>query len=126
MLVQLFFRQYGSGKPIIILHGLLGSLDNWHSLSTRFGEHYHVFAADQRNHGRSPHSDVMSYEAMAEDLHEFLHSRGISSTALIGHSMGGKTAMEFALRHPSLLKALIVVDIAPRGYGPHHDHIFEA
>lgn len=126
MAVELFCKKYGTGKPLIILHGLLGSLDNWHTLSSRFGQHFTVYAIDQRNHGRSPHSDEMSYEAMAEDLLAFIHGQDLSSVALIGHSMGGKTAMEFALRHPALTRALIVVDIAPRDYAPHHDHIFEA
>lgn len=126
MAVELFHKKYGAGKPLIILHGLLGSLDNWHTLSSRFGEHFTVYAVDQRNHGRSPHSDEMSYEAMAEDLRLFFRAQGLSFAALIGHSMGGKTAMEFALRHPAMTKALIVVDIAPRDYAPHHDHIFEA
>jgi len=100
MAVELFYKKYGAGKPLIILHGLLGSLDNWHTLSSRFGEHFSVYAVDQRNHGRSPHSDEMSYEAMAEDLRFFLRARGLSFAALIGHSMGGKTAMEFAFVTP--------------------------
>lgn len=92
----------------------------------RLAERYRVFSLDQRNHGRSPHTDEMSYEAMAGDLEAFLRSENIGAAALVGHSMGGKTAMEFALHHPALTKALIVVDIAPRDYAPHHDHIFEA
>lgn len=126
MAVRLFHKTYGSGSPVIILHGLLGSLDNWHTVSTRLAERYQVFSLDQRNHGRSPHLDEMTYDAMAGDLGEFIRSENIGTAALIGHSMGGKTAMEFALRHPSLTSVLVIVDIAPRGYAPHHDHIFEA
>lgn len=128
--MKLFYQEYGKvddrKKPLVILHGLLGSLDNWHTLSRRLGERYHVFALDQRNHGQSPHSDEMTYSAMADDLGEFLEDHDIRSTALIGHSMGGKTAMEYSLRNPSRVSALVVVDIAPRSYPPHHEYIFEA
>lgn len=128
--MKLFHHEYGkedSGqKPLTVLHGLLGTLDNWHSINRRLSEHYRVFALDQRNHGQSPHSNEMNYAAMASDLGEFLDDRQVSITALIGHSMGGKTAMEYSLRHPSRVPALIVVDIAPRSYPPHHDYIFDA
>lgn len=124
--MELFSQEYGSGSPLIILHGLFGSLDNWHSLSKRFGEHYHVFALDQRNHGRSPHSEIFTYEAMREDLREFYAQHSLSRAFLLGHSMGGKTAMEFALAYPALVEKLVVVDIAPRAYPPHHDDLFDA
>ncbi|MEX2116622.1 MAG: alpha/beta fold hydrolase [Bacteroidota bacterium] len=128
--MKLFNHEYSGEhirrKPLIILHGLLGSLDNWHSISRRFSEQYRVFALDQRNHGQSPHSDEMTYAAMAADLGEFLEDNHLSTSALIGHSMGGKTAMEYSLRHPSRVSALVVVDIAPRSYSPHHEYIFEA
>jgi pimeloyl-ACP methyl ester carboxylesterase len=124
--MKLFSQTYGTGSPLIILHGLFGSLDNWHTLSRRFGEHYQVFALDQRNHGRSPHSDVLTYDAMKEDLREFYTDQGLSRAFLLGHSMGGKTAMEFALAYPDLVQKLIVVDIAPRAYPPHRDHLFDA
>ncbi|MBE0557913.1 MAG: alpha/beta fold hydrolase [Proteobacteria bacterium] len=124
--MKLFSQIYGTGPPLIILHGLFGSLDNWHSLSKRFGEHYCVFAVDQRNHGRSPHSDILTYEAMREDLREFYTDQGLSQAFLLGHSMGGKTAMGFALAFPNLVLKLVVVDIAPRAYPPHHDHLFDA
>jgi pimeloyl-ACP methyl ester carboxylesterase len=128
--MKLFHHEYGgekSGhKPLTILHGLLGTLDNWHSISRRLSAHYRVFALDQRNHGQSPHSDEMDYHAMASDLDEFLDDRRVQATALIGHSMGGKTAMEYSLHHPDRVPVLIVVDIAPRAYPPHHEHIFDA
>ncbi|MEX1139872.1 MAG: alpha/beta fold hydrolase [Bacteroidota bacterium] len=128
--MKLFHHEYGGEgdpqKPLTILHGLLGSLDNWHSLSRRLSEQYRVIALDQRNHGQSPHNDEMTYAAMAADLGEFLDDHHLSATALLGHSMGGKTAMEYSLRHPSRVPALLVVDIAPRSYPPHHEYIFDA
>ena len=124
--MKLFYREYGQGKPLIILHGLLGSLDNWHSLSRKFGEHYRVFTLDQRNHGGSPHSAEMNYEVMTADLGQFLDDHQLKAAAIIGHSMGGKSAMTFALRYSTRVDVLVVVDIAPKSYPPHHDHIFEA
>lgn len=124
--MTLFFQEYGTGHPLIILHGLLGSLDNWHTLSTAFGKRFRVIAVDQRNHGRSPHSDEMTYEAMAGDLLELFDRLALSSACVLGHSMGGKTAMQFALDCPDRVDRLVVVDIAPRSYPPLHDEIFEA
>src|SRR5262245_11016095 len=97
--MQLNYQSYGEGPPLVILHGLLGSLDNWLTLSKRFASRFSVFALDQRNHGRSPHSDEFNYRVMAEDLKEFIESQAISPINLIGHSMGGKTAMQFALTY---------------------------
>jgi len=122
----LFSQEYGTGHPLIILHGLLGSLDNWHTLSTAFGKRVRVIAVDQRNHGRSPHSDEMTYEAMAGDLLELFDRHGVASASILGHSMGGKTAMQFSLDHPDRVDRLVVVDIAPCAYPPLHDEIFEA
>ncbi|MBI4429368.1 MAG: alpha/beta fold hydrolase, partial [Ignavibacteriales bacterium] len=124
--MQLFFHSYGKGRPLVILHGLLGSSDNWQTLSKKFAEHFHVVAVDLRNHGRSPHSEHFSYEIMAQDIKEFMEQHGLSSAFLLGHSMGGKTAMTFALQNPDRVEKLIVVDIAPRSYGAQHDVIFDA
>ncbi|HEY0736324.1 MAG TPA: alpha/beta fold hydrolase [Herpetosiphonaceae bacterium] len=124
--MQLNYQRYGQGAPLIILHGLFGSLTNWNTLSKRFGEHYTVFAVDQRNHGASPHSDESSYLLMAEDLRDFMQEQSLTLAHLLGHSMGGKTAMQFALSYPELVEKLIVVDIAPKAYPPHHDTIFDA
>ncbi len=124
--MQLNYQSYGEGHPLIILHGLFGSLDNWQTMSQKFGEFYKVFAVDQRNHGSSPHSDILNYQVMAEDLKEFLQSHNLPSTYLLGHSMGGKTAMQFAATYPEKVDKLIVVDIAPKVYNPQHDEIFEA
>jgi esterase len=125
--MQLHYQTYGSsGPPLIILHGLFGMLDNWHTVSKMLGAHFEVLALDQRNHGRSPHSREFSYAVMAEDVSEFIHQRGISSANLLGHSMGGKTAMWVALRFPELISRLVVVDIAPRAYSTLHDAILDA
>jgi esterase len=124
--MQLHYQRYGEGDPLIILHGLFGSLANWTTISKKFAEQYEVWAVDQRNHGSSPHSDTMDYQAMADDLQEFVQSQQISSAHLLGHSMGGKTAMQFALTYPGYVKKLIVVDIAPKGYPRHHDEILDA
>jgi esterase len=112
--MKLNYKAYGSGKPIIILHGLFGSVDNWHSFARRLGEYLKVFVIDQRNHGRSPHDDELSYEVMAEDLREFMAEVNLDSATLLGHSMGGKTAMQFALTYPQKVDKLFVVDTSPK------------
>ena len=121
--MKLFYREYGSGSPFVILHGLLGAGGNWHTLARRvFSNRYRVFAIDQRNHGESPHNDRIDYDSMAEDLARFLDEQGFESCTLLGHSMGGKTAMRFALAHPARVDRLVVVDIAPRAsHGTHED-----
>lgn len=124
--MHLHFRSYGKGRPLIILHGLLGSLDNWATLARRLADHFHVYTFDARNHGRSSHSSVMSYDAMVEDVRTFMRDHSLASAYLLGHSMGGKTAMQCAVMYPELVDKLIVVDIAPKAYGRRHDHIFEA
>jgi len=98
--MELHYRSYGSGPPLVILHGLFGSLHNWQSHAAFLGKHFQVFAIDLRNHGASPHSPVMSYAAMAEDMLEFVGRHHIAPVHLLGHSMGGKTAMHFALSCP--------------------------
>ncbi|MGH2569093.1 MAG: alpha/beta fold hydrolase [Bacteroidota bacterium] len=125
--MQLHYKSYGDdGHPLVVLHGLLGSSDNWHTVATAFGKYFRVFTLDARNHGRSPHSDEMSYAAMAEDVREFLNQQNLPSVHVLGHSMGGKAAMQFALTSPELVDKLVVVDIAPRAYGRQHDYIFDA
>ena len=126
--MQLYYNSYGSESlpPLIILHGLLGSSDNWHSFGKIFSKHFHTFVLDARNHGRSPHSDVFNYHAMSEDVVEFVRQKNLPSVSLLGHSMGGKTAALVSLLHPERIDKLIVVDIAPRSYQAHHDHVFDA
>ncbi len=123
--MQLFYRETGQGLPLIILHGLFGSSDNWASVAKRIGEYYKVYTVDQRNHGQSPKSEEFTYAAMAEDLKTFIEENDIKDPVVLGHSMGGKTAMTFALKYPELLRKLIVVDIAPKAYPLHHETILE-
>ena len=126
--MQLFYKQYGADKPpLIILHGLLGAHGNWHTLSrTTFSDHATVYAVDQRNHGRSPHAETIDYPHMAADLKTFIERHDLAGATVLGHSMGGKTAMEAALRYPDLINKLIVVDIAPRAYTPSHQALINA
>ena len=124
--MKLNFKEYGEGSPMVILHGLFGSLDNWFSLAKAFTDKHHVYLVDQRNHGQSPHADTHTYEEMADDLYGFFQEHGLKDAILIGHSMGGKTAMRFAAQHPELLKKLIVVDMGVKGYPVHHDLIIRA
>jgi pimeloyl-ACP methyl ester carboxylesterase len=126
--MNLYYKSYGfaSSPALIILHGLFGSSDNWHTFGNKFGEQFHTFAVDARNHGRSPHSDVFNYRAMAEDVAEFMVQNQLSSASLLGHSMGGKTAALVALLYPELIDKLIVVDMAPRSYQNHRDQVFDA
>ena len=112
--MELNFKSFGQGTPVIILHGLFGNLDNWQTFAKQLAEHFLVYIVDQRNHGRSPHTDEMNYQAAAEDLRNFMEDQWIYRAHLIGHSMGGKTAMQFAFDYPDMLDRLVVVDITPR------------
>lgn len=124
--MDLNFKVFGQGDPIIILHGLFGTLDNWQTIAKKLADNYTVFIVDQRNHGRSPHAEPFDYPTMAEDLKEFMEQNGVYQSHLIGHSMGGKTVMQFALDYPEMVDQLIVVDIAPVDYPERHNHIFDA
>lgn len=126
LIMHLYFRQLGTGKPIVILHGLFGSSDNWLTVSKAIVEKYEVFLIDLRNHGQSPHTSSHTYEEMAEDLAQFLIQNNLEKIILIGHSMGGKTAMAFAQKYPQKIEKLIVVDISPRYYPPHHQRELDA
>jgi esterase len=115
--MKLFYRKYGQGQPLIILHGLFGQSDNWNTLAKQFAAAgFEVYSVDQRNHGLSPHSDVWNYNVMSDDILELIQDNHLQHVILLGHSMGGKTAMQFAIQHPKLLDKLIVVDIAPKQY----------
>jgi esterase len=118
--MRLFFRAHGNGKPIVILHGLFGSSDNWLTQAKLFSQEHKVFTVDLRNHGQSPHDPEFNYQVMVEDLREFFESEKLQNATLIGHSMGGKAAMNFALAFPEKIEELIVVDIAPRFYDLEH------
>lgn len=123
--MELNFKHTGSGEPLIILHGLFGSSDNWMTLAKSLGEHFEVFIIDQRNHGQSPHNDEFNYDVMADDLYEFILIHNIVDPIILGHSMGGKTAMQFAMNYPTKLTKLIVADIAPKAYPVHHRGIID-
>lgn len=124
--MKLNYKEFGQGDPLIILHGLFGTSDNWQTLAKQFAKNYTVFIIDQRNHGRSPHDDEFNYKVMAEDLKEFMEDNWIYETHMIGHSMGGKTAMQFALDYPDMVEKLVVVDIANQSYEGGHESIFKA
>ncbi len=123
--MKLHYRELGQGTPLIILHGLFGLSDNWQTLSKYFSQKYHIYLIDLRNHGRSPHSEEFNYEVMVEDLREFITDNQLSDVVILGHSMGGKVAMNFALTYPAQVSKLIVVDIAPRPYPVHHQDIID-
>ncbi len=124
--MKLHFRKTGSGQPLFILHGLFGSSDNWQTLGRKYAEHFTVYLIDQRNHGHSPWSNDFSYPLLCDDLLELMQDEKLSEISILGHSMGGKTAMAFAQAHPTLVSKLIVADIAPKAYPPHHQTILAA
>jgi esterase len=124
---MLYSKIEGTGQPLIILHGFLGMSDNWKTLSTQYAaEDFQVHALDLRNHGRSFHSDEFTYEAMATDIFDYCETNNLNQIDIIGHSMGGKVAMLFAVTYPEKVAKLVVADIAPKAYNPHHDDILAA
>jgi pimeloyl-ACP methyl ester carboxylesterase len=125
--MELNFKKLGNKQPnLIILHGLFGMLDNWLTLAKGFSEHFTVYLVDARNHGQSPWSNEFNYRVMADDLRDFIAQHSIENPVILGHSMGGKTAMQFAMNYPDQLQKLIVVDIAPKSYPVHHRQILDA
>jgi esterase len=119
--MDLFFRKSGAGDPVIILHGLYGSSDNWYSVARELASENTVYLVDQRNHGNSPHHPDHTYEVMREDLKAFMHRHGLSKSIIIGHSMGGKAALAFGIKYPEKVRKMIVIDISPLDYGKHHN-----
>ena len=124
--MELYAREFGQGNPVIILHGLFGFSDNWQTIAKSLSEHHLVVTPDLRNHGRSFHDDTHNYPVMAEDIRAFMEQHWMFSAALIGHSMGGKVAMQLALEHPDMVERLVVVDIAPGQADDNHSGIFKA
>lgn len=120
--MELNYKETGSGQPLIILHGLFGMSDNFASIASELSRDYRVFLVDQRNHGRSGHSPVFNYEAMSDDLRDLMEMQGLSSAHLLGHSMGGKTVMQFAFDHPEKVDRLIVADISPAARTSNDQH----
>jgi esterase len=125
--MQLNFKKIGeTGKPLIILHGVFGFLDNWLTIGKHISEQgYVVYLVDQRHHGRSPHEGSLDFSTLAADLKEFLEQQNLTSAILLGHSMGGKTVMEYAVRYPETFEKLVIVDIGPKQYPVHHREILK-
>jgi len=124
--MKLHYRKIGnSGEPLFILHGLFGSSDNWQTLAKRFAKNYTVYLVDQRNHGRSPHSIEFDYNLMVADFAELIDDLELNKINILGHSMGGKTAIGFTAEYPELIDKLIVVDISHKQYPMHHQQIVE-
>lgn len=122
--MMLHSRIEGKGKPLLVLHGFLGMSDNWKTLSGQYAKKgFEVHALDMRNHGKSFHSDVFDYGAMVQDILEYCQGHSLNKVSIIGHSMGGKAAMFFAVAHPEMVDKLIIADIGPKYYRPHHQDI---
>lgn len=115
--MELFYREYGEGQPIIILHGLLGISDNWVGIARKIAEEgYRVLIPDQRNHGQSPQHPVFNYYALTDDISEFIETKGLVKPIILGHSMGGKVAMRYTLENPNSVSRIIIVDTSLRTY----------
>jgi esterase len=125
MQIELNYKEFGQGEPVIILHGMFGMLDNWQTIARQLSEHYLVYVIDQRDHGRSPHTDSIDYQLLAEDLKVFMESQWIYKARIVGHSMGGKAAMEFAITNPDMVEKLLIIDIAPKSYKGGHEVIID-
>lgn len=124
--MKLHFHAIGSGEPLILLHGLLGSHHNWLPLAEKFAAHFRVFSLDHRNHGESPHSDEFNYDAMAADVMEFIRDQGCSRVRIIGHSMGGKVAMRLAQLHSEVVERIVVEDMSVHEYPPRYGAMLDA
>ncbi|MCX7769154.1 MAG: alpha/beta fold hydrolase [Flavobacteriales bacterium] len=124
--MKLFSQERGQGFPVLILHGLFGLSDNWMSVANQLAERHRVVLADLRNHGRSPHEEDMGLDVMAADVLELMDDLFLEKPVLLGHSLGGKVAMNLALKFPQRVHALIVVDIGPGAYSPRHLEIIKA
>lgn len=120
----LFYKELGecNSEVLIVIHGLYGSSDNWLTVSKHLQDKFHIYIVDQRNHGQSPHSHEMNYDVMADDIKGFIEDHHISNPIVMGHSMGGKTAMTLALKYPYLIEKLVILDIAPKSYGNYSNY----
>ena len=123
--MKLHYRELGEGQPLVILHGLFGYSDNWQTHAKKLSEYYRVILVDLRNHGHSDWSNDFSYHLMAEDLFELFNLLNLSKVILLGHSMGGKTSIQFTQEHPEFIEKLIVVDIGIKQYPMHHTEILK-
>ncbi len=123
--MKLFYRTIGTGEPLVILHGLFGSSDNWQTFAKTISDRYCVISIDLRNHGLSPHDESFNYSTIGDDLLETMQDMNLKSFYLMGHSLGGKAAGFFALSHSDLIRKLVIIDIAPKSYPPHHQVYFK-
>jgi esterase len=121
--MKLYFRTLGEGEPLIILHGLFGSSDNWLTQAKIYSQYFKVYLYDARNHGQSEHSAEHNYKVLAGDLYQFIQEHNIINPFIIGHSMGGKTVMQFLIDYPNVAKKVVIADISPKFYPRHHEHI---
>lgn len=121
--MQLNVQIHGNGEPLIIMHGLFGTLENWGGQIKALSEHFTVYAVDMRNHGRSPHSDTFDYPSMTQDVLQLMDDHQLAKAHILAHSMGGKAAMQLALNYPDRVDKLIIVDIAPVTYPHHHQDV---
>ncbi|MBN1339667.1 MAG: alpha/beta fold hydrolase [Bacteroidales bacterium] len=121
--MKLFYRKYGEGAPLVLLHGLFGMSDNWVTIGKKLAEKFEVFIPDQRNHGQSPHSNTFNYFALTDDLYEFIEDHGLRNIMLIGHSMGGKVAMNYAFQNPHRIEKVVIIDISLRKYPFRQQHV---
>jgi pimeloyl-ACP methyl ester carboxylesterase len=124
--MQLHYQTQGQGQPLILVHGLFGSSNNWGTIAKHFSNNFRVISVDLRNHGKSPHNESQSFADMAEDLANLCHALNLDIVHLIGHSLGGKAAMQFAAQYPHRLNKLIIVDMALRAYADQHSHLIDA
>lgn len=124
--MKLHYQDSGEGHPLVIIHGLFGSADNWRSMARYFSRFYRVISVDLRNHGRSPHSDTQDFASMAADIEQLCGDLGLHKVHVIGHSLGGKVAMQFAAEQPAWVEKLVVVDISPRRYFSEHTPLMDA
>lgn len=124
--MKLHYQTLGQGQPLILLHGLFGSGNNWGTVAKDFSQYFQVISVDLRNHGNSPHSDKQDYTMMAEDLAELCDALNLNTVHLLGHSLGGKVAMQFATQFPQRVGKLVVVDMAMRAYADAHTHLIDA
>lgn len=121
--MQLHYKSFGEGQPLVIMHGLFGMLDNWQTLGKKWAENYHVILVDNRNHGHSPHAPDFNYEVMVDDLAELADDLFLDDMMIIGHSMGGKIAMKFGQTYPEMVNKMVIADIGPKHYPVHHQQI---
>ncbi len=124
--MQLHYQTQGQGQPLILVHGLFGSSNNWGTIAKHFSNNFQVISVDLRNHGKSPHNESQSFADMAEDLAKLCNALNLDTVHLIGHSLGGKAAMQFAAQYPHRLNKLIIVDMALRAYADQHSHLIDA